>query len=108
MNLIMNPSVWWHAKDYVTLNFFLFRYGDRVKVFSHEQDRYGLVTSGYIWTSDTNIDIPHENSTIWILPTLTDDLLIKILKEVPWLAGVCSDDVKKIRDWETHLQGEPS
>jgi len=87
MLLLYNHRVWWHAKDYKTLNYML-SHGRQIKVFAHESDRYGLVNGGYIWTADTSIRLEPDNRTVWILPnnSLTMDDLD------PLLYGICTDD----------------
>jgi hypothetical protein len=90
MSLLSHRGVWWHAKDYNTLNYML-SHGRQIKVFAHEGDRYGLVNGGYIWTADTSMQLDQYNRTVWILPTLPPDFVVN-----ECVYGLCTDDFTKI------------
>jgi len=95
ISLLYFKSIWWHAKDYKTLNYML-SHGRQIKVFAHEGDKYGLVNGGYIWTADTTIQLEPNNYTVWILPTLPSDFIPD-----PMLYGLCTDDFTTIMGWSS-------
>lgn len=90
MYLLQTKSIWWHAKDYKTLDYML-SHGRSIKVFAHEGDKYGLVNGGYIWTADLDISLKENNRTIWILPTLPPNFVLNDL-----VYGLCTDDFTTI------------
>lgn len=90
MSMLQHRGIWWHAKDYRTLDYML-GHGRQIKVFAHETDRYGLVNGGYIWTSDTTIKLEHYNRVVFILPTIPPEIVIN-----PLAYGLCSDNFSGI------------
>jgi hypothetical protein len=88
--LLSRKRLWFHCKNLEALSFCSGNYGDAVKAFWHEEDKYTLTTNRYIWTFPNQLTT--KNSILVVLKK-EDNLLYKsrIEKNEIQVRGICTD-----------------
>lgn len=94
MELLKNPGVWWHAKNYEALVYMLERW-PHAKIFAHEIDTYGIVNGGYIWTARTIFSVVSNKTVVMI--SEPNPFVIQRLLEEKNIMGICCDDLRGIK-----------